>query len=402
MRARATDPYKLLSVPWDADELTVRKRYRQLAKQHHPNAGGDSEDFRLLKEAFEQILFDVRNNIEEDVTIARVRPEENRKQELNEEPNFRKNPRAAPVHERSSKAEQPTAQVSGTSRYMNVQLKLRNRSCSDPHAPVRKKRGHRITLANWRHAFYERHPFVTLGGLLTGLLLTGLLLKAPLVSSSSSPELRKPPHKLRNTAAPIATWSSSSESLARSVPPALPEPNVAARLPPSELPWRLPAFVSTPPPALLLSSPKPLSYVPPASEVVSPTAAMDAGQRGFPSSTPQLPPPKPFRQIRFGSVGETAVIRNDIEYRLIMPSTGATTLGVIGGTKVQFKINGIYQQCTSTIVFDDRGGIQAPFYVRSCGYEAKLIVRSIAAPKRLDRLGREARSTQQTHHLRAR
>jgi hypothetical protein len=230
MRARATDPYKLLSVPWDADELTVRKRYRQLAKQHHPNAGGDSEDFRLLKEAFEQILFDVRNNIEEDVTIARVRPEENRKQELNEEPNFRKNPRAAPVHERSSKAEQPTAQVSGTSRYMNVQLKLRNRSCSDPHAPVRKKRGHRITLANWRHAFYERHPFVTLGGLLTGLLLTGLLLKAPLVSSSSSPELRKPPHKLRNTAAPIATWSSSSESLARSVPPALPEPNVAARL----------------------------------------------------------------------------------------------------------------------------------------------------------------------------
>src|SRR4051794_30635478 len=90
MRARATDPYKLLSVPWDADELTVRKRYRQLAKQHHPNAGGDSEDFRLLKEAFEQILFDVRNNIEEDVTIARVRPEENRKQELNEEPTFGK------------------------------------------------------------------------------------------------------------------------------------------------------------------------------------------------------------------------------------------------------------------------------------------------------------------------
>src|SRR4051794_18121505 len=73
-----------------------------------------------------------------------------------------------------------------------------------PHTSRRRnRRAHRITLANWRHAFYERHPFVTLGGLLTGLLLTGLLLKAPLVSSSSSPELRKPPHKLRNTAAPI-------------------------------------------------------------------------------------------------------------------------------------------------------------------------------------------------------
>src|SRR3954451_24897269 len=57
------DPYKLLAVPYDVDELTVRKRYRAAAKDHHPNAGGHEEDFRLLKEAFDQIIFNIRNNI---------------------------------------------------------------------------------------------------------------------------------------------------------------------------------------------------------------------------------------------------------------------------------------------------------------------------------------------------
>ena len=41
-------------IPSDADE--VKARYRNLAKQLHPDQGGDSEDFRMLRRASEQAI----------------------------------------------------------------------------------------------------------------------------------------------------------------------------------------------------------------------------------------------------------------------------------------------------------------------------------------------------------
>ena len=35
--------YKLLGVPKDAEESTIKKAYRKLALTHHPDRGGDAE-----------------------------------------------------------------------------------------------------------------------------------------------------------------------------------------------------------------------------------------------------------------------------------------------------------------------------------------------------------------------
>ena len=39
-----------------ADSAEIRARYRQLASQHHPDKGGDPEEFRRIREAYEQLM----------------------------------------------------------------------------------------------------------------------------------------------------------------------------------------------------------------------------------------------------------------------------------------------------------------------------------------------------------
>lgn len=50
------DPYSILGVPKDADEDTIKKAYRRLALQHHPDKGGNVEKFQQISEAFERIV----------------------------------------------------------------------------------------------------------------------------------------------------------------------------------------------------------------------------------------------------------------------------------------------------------------------------------------------------------
>lgn len=40
----------------NADQSTIRTRYRQLASEHHPDKGGDPEVFRRIRVAYEQLM----------------------------------------------------------------------------------------------------------------------------------------------------------------------------------------------------------------------------------------------------------------------------------------------------------------------------------------------------------
>ena len=44
-----------LDLPFDADERDVKKRFRELAKKHHPDTGGDASKFIELMNAYESL-----------------------------------------------------------------------------------------------------------------------------------------------------------------------------------------------------------------------------------------------------------------------------------------------------------------------------------------------------------
>lgn len=50
------NPYKILGVKPDADLETIKAAYKEKAKQHHPDAGGESEEFRKIKQAYDLLL----------------------------------------------------------------------------------------------------------------------------------------------------------------------------------------------------------------------------------------------------------------------------------------------------------------------------------------------------------
>ena len=49
------NPYKTLGVEENADDIQIKKAYKKLAMQHHPDKGGDADKFRQIAEAYENL-----------------------------------------------------------------------------------------------------------------------------------------------------------------------------------------------------------------------------------------------------------------------------------------------------------------------------------------------------------
>jgi molecular chaperone DnaJ len=47
------NPYEVLGIPRDAQDGVVKKAYHKLAREHHPDKGGDAEKFKKVQEAYE-------------------------------------------------------------------------------------------------------------------------------------------------------------------------------------------------------------------------------------------------------------------------------------------------------------------------------------------------------------
>lgn len=52
------DPYETLGVDRDADPRTVKRAYKRLVREHHPDAGGSAERFEAVRRAYDAIRRD--------------------------------------------------------------------------------------------------------------------------------------------------------------------------------------------------------------------------------------------------------------------------------------------------------------------------------------------------------
>jgi curved DNA-binding protein CbpA len=49
------NPYQILGVSAEAEDIVIESAYRALAKQYHPDAGGDPEKFKQIQKAYQKI-----------------------------------------------------------------------------------------------------------------------------------------------------------------------------------------------------------------------------------------------------------------------------------------------------------------------------------------------------------
>lgn len=50
------DPYEILGVSRDSSEDVIKKAYKKLAMKHHPDKGGDPEQFKKIQSAYDRIV----------------------------------------------------------------------------------------------------------------------------------------------------------------------------------------------------------------------------------------------------------------------------------------------------------------------------------------------------------
>jgi curved DNA-binding protein CbpA len=51
----ANDPYQVLGALSTAPDREIKEAYRKLARTHHPDVGGDPEEFKKIQEAYSLI-----------------------------------------------------------------------------------------------------------------------------------------------------------------------------------------------------------------------------------------------------------------------------------------------------------------------------------------------------------
>lgn len=54
------DLYKILGVSQDAEIKEIKKAYRKLSKEHHPDKGGDEETFKKISQAYAVLSDDIK------------------------------------------------------------------------------------------------------------------------------------------------------------------------------------------------------------------------------------------------------------------------------------------------------------------------------------------------------
>jgi molecular chaperone DnaJ len=55
-RKQQVDEYTLLGIPRNATTDDIKKAYKRLAMKHHPDRGGDAENFKRITQAYEKLL----------------------------------------------------------------------------------------------------------------------------------------------------------------------------------------------------------------------------------------------------------------------------------------------------------------------------------------------------------
>ena len=63
MAGKTPDYYKTLGVPRNATQDEIKKAFRKLARQHHPDAGGDEAKFKEINEAYEVLSDEKKRNL---------------------------------------------------------------------------------------------------------------------------------------------------------------------------------------------------------------------------------------------------------------------------------------------------------------------------------------------------
>lgn len=62
-RKTVNDPYEILGIGRDADDAAIRNAFRRLAKESHPDSGGDAEAFLLCQKAQDLLLDPLRRKV---------------------------------------------------------------------------------------------------------------------------------------------------------------------------------------------------------------------------------------------------------------------------------------------------------------------------------------------------
>jgi formylglycine-generating enzyme required for sulfatase activity len=99
----AIDPYKILGISRDATPEQIKRAYREKARKHHPDNGGDAWAFQQVQESYELLSGRRKTKTNQNPGTARPTEKEQTKPTGNED-SQKHDSNAQPEHERRSKA----------------------------------------------------------------------------------------------------------------------------------------------------------------------------------------------------------------------------------------------------------------------------------------------------------